>query len=38
LEGINIIHNNEKFPISGYISGDYYFIDYSQSKIAYKLR
>jgi len=38
LEGINIIHNHEKFPVSGYISGDYYFIDYSQSKIAYKLR
>jgi hypothetical protein len=38
LEGINIIHNHEKFPISGYISGNYYFIDYSQSKIAYKLR
>jgi hypothetical protein len=38
LEGINIIHNHEKLPISGYISGNYYFIDYSQSKIAYKLR
>ncbi|WP_299252943.1 hypothetical protein [uncultured Cytophaga sp.] len=38
LEGINILHNRQKFPISGYVSGDYYFINYSKSKMAYKLR
>lgn len=38
LQNIDILHNGEQFPIHGYISGDYYFIDYSKTKLAYKLR
>lgn len=37
LNDISILHNGEEFPKSGFISGDYYFIDYSKSKMAYKL-
>jgi len=35
---VDILHNGEQFPTNGYISGDYYFIDYSKTKMAYKLR
>jgi hypothetical protein len=38
LEFIDIKHNGEQFPTTGYISGDFYFIDYSKTKMAYKLR
>lgn len=38
LQSIDIVNNGEKFPTSGYISGDYYFIDYSKTKMAYKLK
>jgi hypothetical protein len=38
LNKIDIVHNGELFPKKGYISGDYYFINYSQSKTAYKIR
>ena len=38
LQNIDILHNGEQFPIHGYVSGDYYFIDYSKTKLAYKLR
>jgi hypothetical protein len=38
LQLIDILHNGEQFPTSGYISGDYYFIDYSKTKMAYKLK
>lgn len=38
IKGIHIVHNGVIFPVSGYISGDYYFIDYSNTKMAYKLR
>ena len=38
LKLIDILHNGEQFPTNGYISGDYYFIDYSKTKMAYKLR
>lgn len=38
LKRINIIHNGEQFPTSGYVSGDFYFIDYSKTKMAYKIR
>lgn len=38
LQLIDILHNGEQFPTNGYISGDYYFIDYSKTKMAYKLR
>jgi hypothetical protein len=37
LNDIEILHNGEEFPKSGFISGNYYFIDYSKSKMAYKL-
>lgn len=38
LELIDIVNNGEQFPKNGYISGDYYFIDYSKTKMAYKLK
>ncbi len=38
LNKIDIVHNGEVFPKKGYISGDYYFINYSQNKTAYKIR
>lgn len=38
LNKIDIVHNGEIFPKKGYISGDYYFINYSQNKTAYKIR
>lgn len=38
LKRINIIHNGEQFPTSGYVSGDFYFVDYSKTKMAYKIR
>lgn len=38
LKRIDIIHNGEQFPTSGYVSGDFYFIDYSKTKMAYKIR
>lgn len=38
LNDIDIIHNGEVFPKSGFISGNYYFIDYSKTKMAYKVR
>lgn len=38
LQNIDILHNGEQFPTKGYVSGDYYFIDYSKTKMAYKLR
>ena len=38
LKLINIIHNGEQFPTNGYVSGDYYFVDYSKTKMAYKIR
>lgn len=38
LNKIDIVHNGEIFPKKGYISGDYYFINYSANKTAYKIR
>ena len=38
LNEIDIVHNGEEFPKSGFISGNYYFIDYSKTKMAYKIR
>ncbi|WP_018342558.1 hypothetical protein [Cytophaga aurantiaca] len=38
LQSIDIVNNGEQFPTNGYISGDYYFIDYSKTKMAYKLK
>ena len=38
LEGIQFIQNGEVIPDSGYVSGNYYFIDYARSTLAYKIR
>lgn len=38
LNNIDIIHNGDEFPKKGYISGNYYFIEYSKTKMAYKIR
>ncbi|MBC7451232.1 MAG: hypothetical protein H7259_07055 [Cytophagales bacterium] len=38
IKDINIMHNGEPFPKNGFISGDYYFIDYAQTKTAYKIK
>ncbi len=38
LNSIDIMHNGEAFPKKGYISGDFYFIEYSRTKMAYKIR
>jgi hypothetical protein len=38
LHLFDIVHNGEEFPTTGYISGDFYFVEYAASKMAYKLR